>query len=109
MVSVVVGRAGVAHRQLAVFGLFPDRAVQDPRESATVSGWTQGIAGAHRLREQCVHSLSGAAVWIESGMVSRRRLSRLKKNGFARNADGSLFSIRVSLWSGISGFEPGPL
>lgn len=84
MVFVVVGRASVARRQPAVFGLFPDHAVRDSRESATVSGWTQGIAGAHRLREQRVHALSGAAVWIESGVVSRRRLSRFPASvGFA--------------------------
>lgn len=77
MVSVVIGRAGVARRQPAVVGLFPDRAVRNSRESATVSGWAQGLAGAHRLREQRVHAFSGVAVWTESGMVSRRRLSRL--------------------------------
>lgn len=81
---MVVGWSGVARRQPAVFGLFPDHDVRNSRESATVSGWTQGTAGAHRLREQCVYSLSGAAVWFESGMVSRRRLSRLSAAvGFA--------------------------
>lgn len=39
MVSVVVGRAGVARRQPAVFGLFPDHAVRYSRETATVSEW----------------------------------------------------------------------